>query len=890
MPASHHAPKWRTLSIEKTVATLGVDPAIGLKSAEILTRRATFGSNTIPNPPHASIVSLWFRQFKSPLIGILLFAGATLLILEHRSDAAVIFVVLAVNSIIGTFHEYRAQKTVRALKKLTPSNATVRRNGVTVTIPANEIVRGDILILSEGDRIVADARLLETNFLRVNESLLTGESIPITKDAVAKPKQRDPLDAPMLVFAGTAITHGNGLAVVVATGSQTKLGAISANLQESRTPIPLETDIAMLSKIVLGVIAGLLIVVVILGLRTQLELSHILFVAVALAVSAIPEGLPAVLTIVLSTGMWRMAQRNVLIKKLFAVEALGQVRVLALDKTGTITFNEMMVTHLWTPTHDIKITGEGYIPRGSFFVNGNLIEPSALPDARRIASYLSVVSHAKITKAPHGDAFVSGDPTEAALVVLGEKIGIEPIAADVVRNVVPFDYTEKFSSAELAFDDANSTYIIAGAPETIVTACSAMRHGEATVQMNSTERGTLASQLETMAEQGLRVVAVATKQHAAHEPQNGHIREYTFEAFIGISDAVRPESAALVGRAKSAGLRVVMITGDLPTTARAIAHDVGIFEHGDRVLTGRELHELDEHELRALLPRVSVFARVTPEDKLHIVELFQKSGLTLAMTGDGVNDAPSLVKADLGIAMGNSGTDVARQAADIVLLNDNLESIVAAIDEGRAMYHSLRKVLVYLFATNFGEICIVATAIALQIPIPITAAQIIWLNLVTDGFLDVALALEPKNPKDSVPKLQRSHYLLQKSDFFSIALTGIIMTAGTLYLFTKHTELSLIERQTAAVIVMALFQWVHAWAIRTERRSFFQTSLWRNPYLIAATVIVIALQIAAVTAPWLQRILQTAPVPPSIWGEALAIALSLLIVEELRKWYRRRTH
>lgn len=885
MKIAARAPSWRSLTTEKTLATLGVDSACGLQSKEIDERRAEFGSNEIPQPRYASIVALWMRQFKSPLIAILLLACAILLLIEHTSDAAVIFFVIAINSIIGTSHEYRAQKTVIALKRLAPHSALVRRDGVAKIIPATEIVRGDILILSEGDRIAADARLLEAEFLRVNESMLTGESIPITKDPQAKPATRDQLDAPTLVFAGTVVSHGNALAAVTAVGLQTKLGGITSNLRESRTPIPLEKDIGMLSKIVLVIIGGLLLIVITLGLRTKLELTEILFIATALAISAIPEGLPAVLTIVLSTGMRRMARRNVLVKKLFAVEALGQARVLALDKTGTITLNQMMAVSVWTMDGTVKISGEGYSPVGSFFVNDQLRTPFELPHLAEIAKKLPALSHAKITRHEKDGYIVSGDPTEAALMVLAQKMNV---AHDKkIRHTFPFDYERKYSCAELVVDETTSEFVIAGAPETILTACSSMQSHGTNLPMSSHERGALAAQLEVMAEHGLRIVALASKHAAVGEQNHKQIREFTFEALIGIMDAVRPEAHVLVSRAKSAGLRVVMITGDLPATARAVAHSVGIFEHGDHLVTGKELRTLPEAELRALLPHVSIFARVTPEDKLRIIELYQKSGQLIAMTGDGVNDAPSLVKADLGIAMGNSGTDVARQAADILLLNDNLESIVAAIDEGRAMYQSLRKVLVYLFATNFGEICIVATAFALQIPVPITAVQIIWLNLVTDGFLDVALALEPKDDKDAIPKLKRTRYLLQKSDFISIALTGIMMTIGTMFMYVQYGHLPVAERQTIVLIVMAMFQWVHAWAIRTERRSFFQTSLFRNKYLVGATVIVICLQIGAVYISPLRNILHTAVIPGRIWLEACGIALSLLIIEELRKLYRR---
>ena len=890
MKSDASQPKWRSLTIEKTLLALGVDASIGILSENVLELRKTYGTNTIPEPPRTSVITLWLRQFKSPLIGVLLFAGAVLLILEHNSDAVVIFLVLAINSIIGVFHEYRAQQTVRALRNLTPQNAVVRRDGITRTIPAAEIVRGDILILTEGDRIVADARLIEANHLRVNESLLTGESLPVIKDPLAKPANHDSLYTPTLVFAGTSITHGTATAVVYSVGVDTKLGAISGKVRESRTPIPLETDIAMLSRIVLGIIAGLLLVVVGLGLRTSQPISEVLLAATALAVSAIPEGLPVVLTIVLSAGMWRMAKRNVLVKKLFAVEALGQTRVLAVDKTGTITLNQMMVVSVWTPDGTVRVSGEGYVPAGSFFVNEKLVEPEKIPFILDLANKISsIAKHVKIMNHASEGYFISGDPTEAALSVFAKKV---PHAADQnVRQTFLFDYDKKYSGVEVELSPTESLYTIAGAPESILLACSSIRIDGRVVPISSNERGTLAAQLESMAERGLRVVAIASKRAAASNENLGKaVREFTFDAFIGIADAIRPEAYAMVHRAKSAGLRVVMITGDLPTTARTIGQTVGIFEKGDHIVTGRELHELPDAELRAILPRVSIFARVTPDDKLRIIELYQNAHMTIAMTGDGVNDAPSLVKADLGIAMGRSGTDVARQASDILLLNDNLESINAAIDEGRAMYQTLRKVLVYLFSTNFGEICIIATAFALQLAIPINAIQIIWLNLVTDGFLDVALALEPKDPNDAIPKLKRTKYILHRSDFTGIVITGIVMTIGTMFMYLRYENETTVFRQTAVLITMAMFQWVHAWAIRTERRSFFQTSLFKNPYLIGATVIVLGLQVCAVNVPALQKILHTTLVPIHIWIEALAVALSLIVVEEIRKFYRRSHH
>lgn len=883
-------PKWRSLTIEKTLVTLGVDPSIGISKENIAEIRKIHGTNIIPEPPQTSIIKLWLRQFKSPLIGVLLLAGAILLILEHGSDATVIFLVLAINSIIGVFHEYRAEQTVRALRNLTPQSAVVRRDGIIKTISAAEIVRGDILILSEGDRIVADARLLESNQLRVNESLLTGESLPTTKDALANSTKHDSLYTPTLVYAGTSITHGTATAVVFAVGTETKLGGISGNVHESRTPIPLETDIAMLSRIVLVIIAALLLIIIALGLRTGESVSEILFTATALAVSAIPEGLPVVLTVVLSAGMWRMAKRNVLVKKLFAVEALGQTRVLAVDKTGTITLNQMMVVSVWSPDGSVKISGEGYSPTGSFFINEKLVKPETIPFLVDFAEKTKTLTeHIKIMNHAGNDYFISGDPTEAALSVFSKKI--PNIPNKTIKQTLLFDYDRKYSGVEVEISPTESRYTISGAPETILLACSSIRIDGKIIPISSHERGMLAAQLELMAEKGLRVVALASKNtQSSSENLTKSVREFTFDAFIGIADAIRPEAYSMVRRAKSAGLRVVMITGDLPTTARTIGQTVGIFEKGDHIITGKELHELPDAELRTLLPRVSIFARVTPDDKIRIIELYQKAHMTIAMTGDGVNDAPSLVKADLGIAMGKSGTDVARQASDILLLNDNLESINAAIDEGRAMYQSLRKVLVYLFSTNFGEICIIATALALQLAIPINAIQIIWLNLVTDSFLDIALALEPKDSNDAIPKLKRTKYILHQSDFIGIIITGIIMTIGTMFMYLRYENEVIAFRQTVVLVTMAMFQWVHAWAIRTDRRSFFQTSMLKNPYLIGATFIVIGLQISAVMLSPLQKILHTTLIPIQIWFEAFAVALTLLLVDEIRKFYRRSKH
>lgn len=860
-------PNWKHLSLQKTFAVLGVEPASGLTSAEVTTRRAQYGDNTLPEPRRTSIVVFWIHQFKNPLVGILLLASAALFLIEHISDATVLLVVVAINSFIGTFHEFRAQKTVTALRALTHHTAVVRRNGTVQKISAHEVVPGDILLLHEGDHVVADARLIEAEFMRVNESVLTGESVPVEKNAHEHHVEDGALTHPAFVFTGTAVTHGSATAVVLSTGRATRVGKISVEIKESHTPIPLERDLQNLSRIVIVVVVALAGVVVALGARAGIPTGELLFIGVALAVSAIPEGLPVVLSIVLATGMHRMARQHALVKKLFAVEALGQARVLAMDKTGTLTFNQMMVSEVRTARDAYTVTGEGYDEHGFFLQNGEPVEHTALGTLRSSLQLLPTVVHAR-------SAY--GDPTEAALHVFAQKLGVTKHVA--VAHAIPFDYQKKYSLSEVTVSSRASALAIAGAPEIILSACT----------LTTRERDALAADVQQMAERGLRIIAFAKKTEPhyrwdPHTPQSG----YTFEALFGLRDAVRPQAAPLVARVKGSGVRVVMITGDLPTTARAVAREVGIFEHGDHIITGAELHTLPEHELRALLPRVSVFARVSPEDKLRIIELFQRDGLTVAMTGDGVNDAPSLVKADLGVAMSRTGTDVARQAADVLLLQDNLEAIGAAIEEGRVMYQTMRKVLLYLFATNFGELCLIGVAFALGLPVPLVAVQIVWLNLVTDGFLDVAMAMEPREDGAHMPAPRRSRSLLHARDTFSLLITGAVMTAGTLWLFMRHDDLALDERRSLVLVTIALFQWVHAWMMRTERRSAFSISPLRNPYLIGATVVVFALQLFALYVPFMNNLLHTKPIGWPLWIEAIGVAIIAVVIEEIRKWWRR---
>ena len=866
----------------------------GLLAGEAARRLKEDGPNSLPETKPDGYPIIFLRQFQSPLIYILFAASATVFFLGEITDGSIILAVLIFNAIVGTIQEGRAQNTLRALKRYVETVATVIRDETEITIPDYEVVRGDILILREGEKIPADARIIATNGLETDESTLTGESEPVGKTAeIVRSKDVSVAEQRNMVFKGTHIVIGNGRAVVVSTGGDTAIGSIAKTVSAIDTEIPLKANIRYLSHAIIAVVAVISSALFILGLLKGEDIITIFATVVSLAVSIIPEGLPIVITLVLATGVWRMSKRNALVRKLQAVEALGQARVIAVDKTGTITKNELVIREIWTDRKTFSISGVGYEPEGTVALDGSVVAAANHPELLIVGKLAALIANARVSFSESEQLWrVTGDPTEAAIRVFGEKIGFkkdDALRESPLISEVPFDYRLKYHAAIFDGAEEGNLLVVSGAPEAVLALSTQVRRDGKSHPLGHDDREEAKKVFAEMSGRGLRVVAIAMREKFPKPTSPEPIAGLTFVGLFGMQDILRPEVAQAMERATAAGIRVVMITGDHKLTARAIAKDAGIWREGDEILVGTEIDEMSDDELGARIANVSVFARVTPEHKLRIIYAYKKRGEIIAMTGDGVNDAPSLVAADLGVAMGKIGTEVAKEAADIVLLDDNFGSIVSAVEEGRSIYKTIKKVILYLFSTGLGEALTIMGALVIGYPLPLLAAQIIWLNFVTDGFLDVALAMEPKESGLLSGKFEHpKRYLIDGLMARRMILMALPMMLGTLFLFQKYAETDIVKAWTVSLTVLAVFQWFNAWNCRSEDKSFFQMNFFSNKYLLAATAIVISLQMAAVYTPLFQRFLHTTPLGLSEWLMIVPIAASIIVVEEIRKFFHRR--
>ena len=889
------AQEWYSKSIHKVLEEL-VANEHGLSSAVSLDRAKEYGLNELPKAKVEGHLAIFLRQFASPLIYILLAAGATVFLLGETADSIIIFAALLFNAIVGTIQEGKAQNTLRALEVFTSTPATVLRDGTEIIIHDRDVVPGDILILNEGEKIPADARVLDARTLKLDEASLTGESRSIVKIADIVVGENVPTsEQKNMVFKGTNIVAGNGRAVVVATGLETAVGRIARAISTVDSDVPLKANIRALSRMIIVVVAIVSGIILVLGLYRGETLPSIFSTVVALAVSIIPEGLPIVMTLILATGVWRMSRRNALVKRLQAVEALGQARILALDKTGTLTRNELVVCEVHTEGVVYHIGGVGYESTGTVEIDGAVVVPAnheALIFAGKVATLLSNARVSYITDEKRWR--VAGDPTEAAILIFGEKIGFRKddlLGESPLLAEMPFDYRLKYHATTHKVGDIAFTSVI-GAPETVIALCTRMRSGVVAHILDEKNRKHLVETAERMSERGLRVVAYAVREDSlpTHGETSEPIRHLIFGGLLGMEDSLRSDVADTVKRAESAGIKVVMVTGDHKLTARAIAIDAGIWHEGDSILTGDEIDTLSDTELTSRLTDVSVFARVTPEHKLKIIQAYRKRGEIIAMTGDGVNDAPSLVAADLGVAMGVIGTEVAKEASDIILLDDNFGNIISAVEEGRSIYVTIKKVILYLFSTSIGGMLIIFTALLVGLPLPLLAVQIIWLNLVTDGFLTVAMGMEPKE-KGLLTKLFKrpKKYLVDGLMAWRMLLMVPTMMLGTLYMFISNVDGDITKAWTISLTVLAVFQWFNAWNCRSETESVFRANPFFNLYLVGATAIVVTLQLLAVYTPFMQRILHTTSLSIQEWVMIILVASSILFVEELRKLLVRAT-
>jgi len=864
----------------------------GLEAKESLRRLESDGPNTLPEAKADSLALIFVRQFRSPLIYVLLIAGAIIFFLGETVDAYIILTVLIFNAMVGTFQEGRAQNTLLALKHYIETSATVIRDGQELFIPDREVVRGDVLVLQEGEKIPADARVVLANGLKIDEASLTGESEPVSKmiesidgEARSASEQRN------MVFRGSTIVSGNGKAVVVATGQETVIGKIATEISAIDSEIPLKANIRHLSRAIIAVVGVISVVLFTLGLMRGLDIVTLFTTVVSLAIATIPEGLPIVITLVLATGVWRMSKRNALIKKLQAVEALGQAKIIAVDKTGTLTKNELVIREVWIDGKKFKVNGVGYEPKGSIESDGLVVDAVNHPELIFAGKMATFCANARVSFSEAENRWhVSGDPTEAAMRIFGEKVGFnkdELLSESPFVSDIPFNYQLKYHATVHKVDNKNFL-TVEGAPESVLSLCTHIYRKGKKETLTAKDKEVMALVLTEMSGRGLRVVAGAMRENIISPIDEKSVHGLTFVSVFGMQDVLRPEVADAMARATSAGIKVVMITGDHRLTARAIAIDAGIWHEGDGILTGNELDEMSDSGLIESLSDVTVFARVTPEHKLRIINAYKKRGEIVAMTGDGVNDAPPLVAADIGVAMGRIGTEVAKEAADIVLLDDNFGSIVSAVEEGRSIYKTIKKVMLYLFATNIGEVLVIIGALLLGYPLPILAAQIIWLNFVTDGFLDIALAMEPREEGLLSGTFARPNkYLVDRLMIWRMILTALPMMIGTLYLFQGYFHIDIEKAWTISLTSLAMFQWFNAWNCRSEDKSIFHAGFFANKFLIGATILVVVLQIFAVYNPFLQKILHTVPLNLSEWLMILPIAFSVVIVEEIRKFFYR---
>jgi len=843
---------------------LSVKPEQGLTPQQVKDRLAAFGPNVLARAKKETILDIFVRQFKSPLIYILILAASFVISLGQTTDAIVILAVIFLNSIIGTVQEGKARNSLERLKSLTRHKALVRRAGEENLISAEEIVPGDILILHEGDRIGADARIFKAESFKVDEAVLTGEAESITKTLnVITQKDLVVGDQKNMVFVGTSAVSGFCEAIVVETGFSSELGKISKSIQESSDiPLPLAQKVLKLTHFIAFAVFLIAAVTLLTGVLRGIEFREILAAVIGLSVSIVPEGLPVAVTIVLAGGVWRMTKNKAIVRQMAAVEAMGNADTLLVDKTGTITTGKMVIKKVNFEGDEIKVDGDGYEPDGKI---EDLEKDGGRFKKLLSLCYLSLT--ADVVFDEHRRWQPTGDPTEAAIAVVCKKAGLskEKLSKEYkVDFAKPFDPQKRYVEAAYVKGE-EKWHVFVGAVDFIAKNLKVDHH--------------ILADYENLAEKGYRVVGAVV-----FGPKKNQLFAH---ALFAIEEEIRPQVAKSVAAAKEAGFRVVMITGDFEETAKAIAAKVGIFENGDKVLTGKDVEKLPEVQLEQRIENVTVFARITPEHKLKIVSAYKKKGHVCAMTGDGVNDAPALQVANLGISVG-SGTQVAKDSSDIVLVDSNFSTIIDAISEGRAIYQSLKKIILYLFSTSFGEVLVISGAVFLGLPLPLFAVQIIWLNFVTDGFFVVGLAQDPPLEKKLLHKNEIvSENLVDRKMISRMSILALAMFAATMPVFYFYqSSTSLAVARTMALLILSATQWFNALNVRSKDRSIFKIPL-NNKFLLASFAIVFALQFIAIETTFGNRILHTVDLNLGQWVLALSVSTLIIWVEEIRKFFIR---
>ena len=878
---------WHRLDATSIIHRLGSDGSSGLKQGEAARRLIEHGANELKSSHRISPWSILLAQFKNALIAILLVATALSVFLGHSAEAIAIALIVLFAVLLGFAQEYRSERALEALRQMAAPTATALRDGEEVVIPARDIVIGDVILLRSGDKAPADARLIEAINLQIEEAALTGESLPVEKQTEALGDGEWPLaERKNMVYAGTAITYGRGKGVVVATGMATEFGKTAAMLESvATTKTPLQES---LDKVGSGLARAALVIVAIivaLGIYRGQPFMEMLIFGIALAVAAVPEALPAVVTISLALGVQRMVKRNALVRRLPAVETLGSTSVICSDKTGTLTRDEMTVRQVYVAKDLFEVSGAGFEPHGEFTRAGAVVEP---PEPLKLLLRAgALTSDARLARS-NGRWQIKGDPTEGALVVLAAKAGFKKIDLEEQFprvHEVPFS-SEAKRMTTLHTSPSGLIAYAKGAPEIILESCASRLTYAGEEMLDPANREALSKTAREMASQALRVLAVAYKSNARLEDCE---HDMVFVGLVGMIDPPRSEARAAIQQCEQAGIKPVMITGDHPITAEAVARELGLLNKG-RVITGSELEAMSETNFERAVEEISVYARVSPAHKLRVVTALQKKDHVVAMTGDGVNDAPALKKADIGIAMGITGTDVSKEAAAMTLTDDNFASIVAAVEEGRAIFNNIKKYLMYLLSSNIGEIGLMLGAALLGLPLPLTAVQILYVNLATDGLPALALAVDP--PEED---LMRRPPRNRRTGIFTRPVIVLMLVGGlwsmTVNLLLFHWLLSsgrsLGEAMAMIFVLLVMIEFFKAYNFRSDRVSALQRP-FANRWLNVAILSELVLLVLIVYVPSLQLLLDTFSMEVKDWLLIFGLASSIIPVLEVTKWLARR--
>ena len=908
---------WHALSVAEASSALEADPTRGLAPDEAARRLASVGANELEEKPRPGFLALLLEQFKNFLVIILIVAAVVSIVLGEYIDAGAIILIIILNAVIGVIQESKAEEALAALKKMAAPEARVVRGGQTLTIASRDLVPGDAVLLEAGNFVPADVRLVETVNLRVEEASLTGESVPVEKKAVAVLAEKASLgDRVTMAYLGTLITFGRGRGIVASTGMKTQIGLIAQMIQEEQAEsTPLQKKLSQMGRW-LGIAAlAICSIVFLVGVLEGRDVLEMFMTSVSLAIAAVPEGLPAIVTICLALGMREMIKRHALIRKLPAVETLGSATVICTDKTGTLTQNEMTAGHVWADGEILAITGEGYQPKGEIRKGERRAELREYSSVRLLlqAAMLASDAHLELGEEEAGERKwrMVGDPTEGALVVAAAKADLhrEAVESRFPRVAeIPFDSERKLMTTihsvptasdiqkkEAAAVGVDTPYVAftKGAPDLILEQCSSIENRGVVRDLAQGDKTEILEVNALLASRALRVLGVAYRPLAALpvSPRPEEVEtSLTFVGLVGMIDPARPEATAAIETAHAAGLKVIMVTGDYKETAAAIGKSIGLIPAADGegapAISGAEIDALDDEQLSKAVERTTVFARVSPQHKVRIVDALKKKGHVVGMTGDGVNDAPALKRADIGIAMGITGTDVTKQTADMVLTDDNFASIISAVEQGRIIFSNIRKFVFFLISCNLGEIGTIFLGTLFGWPLPLTAIQLLWMNLVTDGAPALALGLEKGEPGIMArPPRPTGEPIINRSMIIALALQTVAITAVTLLSFWIGWTVfgGVVEAHSMAFVMLSGCQLIRAYTNRSERASIFTIGVFTNRSMQYAVAISAVLLMAVVYIPYVNTVFNAAPLSLAQWAYLAPLLFVPAIVDELTK-------